>query len=93
MNLLHFGGSFTNHACRCHIGHVLDVFGMYAAIWFLTALAGAQLCLRNKCNMATQQYSMFAAYLLGLPLLWKISQYYYVSPEREPMVRVRLLHR
>ena len=26
-NCGHFLGSFVNHACRCHTGHVLDVFG------------------------------------------------------------------
>ena len=28
LNLLHFLGTFSNHACRCHTGHVLDVLGM-----------------------------------------------------------------
>ena len=35
-NVLHFVGTFSNHACRCHVGHVLDVFGMLNILSFFS---------------------------------------------------------
>lgn len=33
-NLIHFFGTFLNHASRCYIFHRLDVCGMWLAIWY-----------------------------------------------------------
>merc|ERR1711865_774919 len=77
-NCGHFLGSFVNHACRCHTGHVLDVFGMYAAIWFLTSLAFSQ-----WQGLNVRSFSIL--YVCPLPLCWICSQFYYSDPAREPM--------
>jgi len=77
-NCGHFLGSFVNHACRCHFGHVLDVFGMYAAIWFLTSLSFCQ-----WRNVRARTFAML--YLWMLPLFFACSQFYYADPMREPM--------
>eukprot|EP00656_Telonema_subtile_P015887 TRINITY_DN18360_c0_g1_i1.p1 TRINITY_DN18360_c0_g1~~TRINITY_DN18360_c0_g1_i1.p1 ORF type:complete len:256 (+),score=48.00 TRINITY_DN18360_c0_g1_i1:146-913(+) len=80
-NLVHFGGSFFNHACRCHAGHVMDVFGMYSAVWYLTVLAGVPLLVHRS---RAQRLVFGAVFTAGLPLFYSLSHYYYDSSQREP---------
>ena len=42
-NILHAVGTFTNHASRCHLGHRLDLTGMWAASFFSSLFSAFKL--------------------------------------------------
>ena len=82
LNLIHFVGTFSNHACRCHTGHVLDVFGMFCILTFFS--------LHQCCTILALEYqiavsdAMFAT-LQGIlcALAWTASQLFYSDPACE----------
>eukprot|EP00300_Choanocystis_sp_HF-7_P025074 c26738_g1_i1.p1 GENE.c26738_g1_i1~~c26738_g1_i1.p1 ORF type:complete len:283 (+),score=31.81 c26738_g1_i1:34-882(+) len=77
-NVVHFVGTFTNHACRCHFGHRLDAFGMYSVVWVMLAY---ELCvlLRLSINApATQSPFLFVAVFgIGETFLWSHADVFY----------------
>ena len=87
VNLIHACGTTWNHACRCHGGHVLDVFGMFSVLSFLSLHKVAQAW--ERAGGAAASGGAFAAAQAALcAALWPLCHHYYAD---EACERVELL--
>ena len=88
-NIGHAMGTFFNHSCRCHPGHVMDVAGMYSVILWLAVF----LCYRAARAMLSGSGSVVAApprrweqwiivlmFALCYVPLWNASHAFYADP-------------
>jgi len=77
-NAIHFCGTFWNHSCRCHGGHVLDVFGMLGVLAFLSLHKGCQILDRRRGEPVP--FALFAAAYAALTAaLWPYCQLFYAD--------------
>ena len=86
VNIIHGVGTFMNHSCRCHVGHRLDVFGMYAATSlimftnFLRVVHYHQRIYRNRNLM----FGFMWLYVFMLCIIWTtVTDFYYRNPVTE----------
>lgn len=69
-NCGHAFGSWLNHACRCQIGHRLDLTGMWLIISFILLFS-----LTRRASIRTMTFSLI--FLLITGVLWSASDIYY----------------
>eukprot|EP00039_Didymoeca_costata_P009768 m.130153 g.130153 ORF g.130153 m.130153 type:complete len:292 (+) comp14595_c0_seq7:88-963(+) len=86
LNIIHFLGSFMNHACRCHTGHRMDVFGMYVAIFYLIWVIFCSLVVKilapypdmlTKTDLTKNLPALYAVMGFGAICFWFLSDLYY----------------
>eukprot|EP00730_Choanoeca_flexa_P014685 TRINITY_DN6512_c0_g1_i3.p1 TRINITY_DN6512_c0_g1~~TRINITY_DN6512_c0_g1_i3.p1 ORF type:complete len:239 (+),score=28.24 TRINITY_DN6512_c0_g1_i3:9-725(+) len=82
IHALHATGSFLNHACRCHRGHVYDVFGMYLAVFSLVALFFARTSVGSSFNHVAAIWT--GCMVTSAIVFWPLSQYFYSDPLCHP---------
>ena len=75
---MHAAGSFLNHACRCHHGHVYDVYGMYLAVYALTALFLCRALITTTLKYSSLIWTVSLQVFEGLPPL---SRFLSISPQ------------
>ena len=81
LNAIHGFGTFTNHACRCHFGHVLDVWGMFLILSFYSIL---QLCTLQVLRHSNDTVGISTSHVVALQAgaaiaLWPASQHFYAD--------------
>ena len=69
-NCGHAMGSWLNHACRCQLGHRLDLTGMWLIISFIVLYS-----LTRRAQIRTQIFTL--VFLIMAYLLWILSDVYY----------------
>ena len=69
-NCAHAMGSWLNHACRCQLGHRLDLTGMWLVISFLVLYS-----LTRRARIKTPLFTVVFV-IIGY-LLWLVSDVYY----------------
>ena len=69
-NCGHAMGSWLNHACRCQLGHRLDLTGMWLIICFIALYS-----LTRRARIRTQIFTF--VFLVIAYLLWIVSDVYY----------------
>jgi len=77
-NFAHFLGTFSNHACRCHFGHVADAAGMYSILFFVAIYKAwrAFSAHRDVSAVVPIRY-LFPLYALGTMMLVVYADIYY----------------
>eukprot|EP00696_Hemimastix_kukwesjijk_P015973 gnl/Hemi2/4266_TR1487_c0_g1_i1.p1 gnl/Hemi2/4266_TR1487_c0_g1~~gnl/Hemi2/4266_TR1487_c0_g1_i1.p1 ORF type:complete len:315 (+),score=60.97 gnl/Hemi2/4266_TR1487_c0_g1_i1:52-945(+) len=75
-NITHFVGTLWNHSCRCHVGHVVDVAGMYSIVWFVCLYSGYRLFPRRKASLLTHAF-VVTLYVAGFVFLGVLSDPWY----------------
>eukprot|EP00040_Diaphanoeca_grandis_P003985 m.26620 g.26620 ORF g.26620 m.26620 type:complete len:284 (-) comp15476_c0_seq1:94-945(-) len=87
-NVTHSFGSFANHACRCHTGHRLDVFGMYCAVLGVVWLYFGRLCYAvaggSKAFAGARTYGYIAVYVLMCVAIYPWAGLRYSDPRCKP---------
>jgi len=82
-NMYHFLGTFFNHACCCHIGHVADAGGMYSIIFFISVYNIGRISklpeFYPNCKEGKRTRVMLVVYILGSLLLIPYADVYYSS--------------
>ena len=78
VNLVHFFGTTSNHACRCHGGHVFDVFGMFGVLTFLSLHKWAQVAERAGARVSDGAF--VGAQVAVCAGLWPLCQSFYADP-------------
>ena len=79
-NLHHFCGTFTNHACRCHTGHVWDAAGMYGVVFFLALYGFARLC-HTTTGRFPPVGAMWVTFICAERILWSWADGVYYGKE------------
>lgn len=86
LNFIHFVGTFSNHACRCQLGHSLDVLGMFSILTFISLYQWFVL-LTLELRRAGSSFGWlindkaFLVVQVGiLAILWPLSQRRYDDP-------------
>ena len=69
-NCAHAMGSWLNHACRCQLGHRLDLTGMWLIVAFISLYS-----LTRRASIKT--YAFTVIFMLIAYALWIISDIYY----------------
>jgi len=86
VNVFHFVGTFSNHASRTHVGHVLDVIGMCAVAWFQTIyLIVRVLDLQHSVRKNLSQYVLGSGvvFVLGMVVIVCFSDLHYAHSSCE----------
>lgn len=82
VNLIHFCGTFWNHSCRCHGGHVLDVFGMFSVLSFLSLHKWFQV-LERASGLGAPTWLFAVVQVVVCGLLWPLCHLRYDDAECE----------
>jgi hypothetical protein len=93
-NLFHWVGTSFNHACRCHAGHVMDVFGMCVFLGFLlvyTSFRWVDVASVSSKHLETPYLvgGFGVAYAVLLASFWPLCQLYYIDrrcEDREALI-------
>lgn len=90
-NILHACGTFTNHACRCYMGHVWDVAGMYAAVWYLVCLCAGRFMYARLISQANPSSEGLIGAITQLRKMFVVSAVFTSSSGRCRCVSKQLL--
>jgi len=80
LNVIHAVGTFSNHACRCHVGHKWDVIGMCLIVYYLVLYNMGRILnrirpIRNWLNQLVIIF--FLLFLIGFIIIYSLSDLFY----------------
>jgi len=84
VNIVHFVGTFSNHASRTHLAHVLDVIGMCSVEWFravylIVRVLDLQYSVRKNLNHYILGSSV--VFMLGMVVIVRFSDLHYANAD------------